>query len=325
MHNALSYYKNGKYEQSLGEWSKVLEADATYPLALQQVGNIKYKQELYDKSMNDFYLANDKTNYGKAYDELRQNLLTKNFEIYSIALIAAITIFILLLALAFKGAKRFSHQMFFDKSVKLYSLKLVFMVIFHPIQFCEIIKRNRKEVRILPLIIFPILTFAVRMFQIYFVNFSLADKRVTDVNILLELGIIFLPFFTFCISNYAFTTIMSGAAKFTELLTAMSYALTPYIVITPILTGLSYMFNVSDKAIFTSLSLFTLLWTVVLIILAVSQLNQYSGKKLLLVLLLTLVGIVLIWAVVLLFFALASQVVLSVKEFFKELGFVLRE
>lgn len=325
VHSALSYYKNGKYEQSLKEWSRVLEADATYPLALEQVGNIKYKQGLYDESMDDFYLANDKAQYGKAYDELRQNFLTENFEIYSITLIAVIVIFIVLLTLAFRASKRFSHQMFFDKTVKLYSLKLVFMVIFHPIQFCEIIKRNRKKVRVLPFIIFPLLTFAARMFQIYFVNFSLADKRVTDVNILLELGIIFLPFFTFCISNYAFTTIMGGEAKFTELLTAMSYALTPYIVITPILTGLSYMFDVGDKAIFTAISLLTLLWVVALILLAVAHLNQYSGKKFLLVILLTIIGILIIWAVVLLFFALASQVIMSVKEFLKELGFVLKE
>ena len=325
VHSALSYYKNGKYEQSLEEWSRVLEADATYPLALQQVGNIKYKQGLYDESMNDFYLANDKTQYGKAYDELRQNFLTEHFEIYSVSLISVIVIFIFLLTLAFRAAKRFSQQMFFDKTVKFYSLKLVFMVIFHPIQFCEIVKRNRKKVRILPLIIFSLLTFAARMFQIYFVNFSLADKRVTDVNILLELGIIFLPFFTFCISNYAFTTIMGGEAKFTELLTAMSYALTPYIIITPLLTGLSYMFDVGDKGIFVAISTLALLWTVALILLAVANLNQYSGKKFLIVILLTIVGILIIWAVVLLFFALASQVVMSVKEFVKELGFVLKE
>ena len=325
VHSALTYYKNGKYEQSLEEWSKVLEIDATYPLALRQVGNIKYKQGHYDESMDDFYLANDKTQYGKAYDELRQDFLTEHFGIYSVSLISVIVICIFLLILSFRASKRFSHQMFFDKNVKLYSLKLLFVVIFHPIQFCEIIKRNRKKVRILPLILLPLFTFVSRMFQIYFINFSLADKRVTDVNILLELGIIFLPFFTFCISNYAFTTIMGGEAKFTELLTAMSYSITPYIIITPLLTGLSYMFDVADKGIFSAISLLVLLWTVSLILLAVAHLNQYSGKKFLLVILLTMVGVLIIWAVVLLFFALASQVIMSVKEFVKELGFVLKE
>lgn len=325
VHEALAYYKNGQYEQSLEAWGRVLEADATYPLALQQVGKIKYKQGLYNESMDDFYLANNKTEYGKAYDELRKNFFSDNFEIYAIAVIAVVALLVVLLALAYSAAKRFSYQMFYEKTVKWYSLKLVFMVLFHPIQFCEIVKRNRTKVRVLPLLIFPLLTFAARMFQIYFVNFSLADKRVTDVNILLELGIIFLPFFTFCISNYAFTTIMGGEAKFTELLTAMSYALTPYIVMTPLLTGLSYMFNVSDKGIYVGLSVLTLAWTVALILLAVGNLNQYSGKKFVLVVLLTIVGILIIWAVVLLFFALASQVVMSVNEFVKEFGFVLRE
>ena len=85
------------------------------------------------------------------------------------------------------------------------------------------------------------------------------------------------------------------------------------------------MFNVGDKGIFIAISVLTLLWTVTLILLAVGHLNQYSGKKFLLVVLLTLVGVIIIWAVVLLFFALASQVVLSLKEFARELRFVLKE
>lgn len=325
VHLALDYYKNGKYDEALDTWQRVLEADATYPLALEQVGKIKYKQENYRAAMNDFYLSNNKEQYGKAYDELRKNFFGDNFEIYSISLILAVVIIVTLIAVAFRAAKKFTHQMFFEKEVKWYSAKLTLVAVFHPIQFCEIVKRNRKKLHILPWFVFPLLTFLVRMFQIYLINFSLADKRVTDVNILLELAIIFLPFFTFCISNYAFTTIMGGEAKFTELLTAMCYALVPYIVITPFLTGLSYLFNVGDKGIFIAISVLTLLWTVTLILLAVGHLNQYSGKKFLLVVLLTLVGVIIIWAVVLLFFALASQVVLSLKEFARELRFVLKE
>ena len=325
VHEALGYYRNGQYEKALEGWYKVLEADSTYPLARELIGTIKYKQELYVEAMDNLYLANNKEKYGAAYDELRKDVLREHFWIYASVTITVVVVTVILLMLAYRASKRFLKQMYFDKEVKFYSLKLVFLIIFHPIQFCEIVKRNRRRVRVWPMLIFPALTFAVRMLYIYFVNYPMAEKRVTDINILLEIGIIFLPFFTFCISNYALTTIMGGEAKFTELLTAMNYCLTPYCLLTPVMTALSYMFNVDDTEIFTLITTAILAWVIILILVCIECLNQYSFKKFLLITFLTVVGVLIIWAIVLLFFALASQVIMSSKELFKELKFALRE
>lgn len=323
VHLASQMYKNGKYDESMKIWENVSSIDATYPLARQNIGRILLKQTQYKKAMENFYVANDKLNYGKSFDQLRKDTIKSNFAIFSIGLIIIFTLLTFLIWILYKKSGKYLNQIYYDKQCKYYPLKLILIVIFHPLQFFDVVKLNRDRFRLLPVILILLSTLITRFASIYLINFSMAGRRSVDTNIVFEIFIIIVPLLTFMISNYALTSILGGECKPTELLTAGTYSLIPYIIFTPVLTAVSYLFSVTDKGLYSSLSIAVVVWIIILIFIGVKRLNDLSIKSFLLVLLLTFAGMVLILAIFLLVFALISQVVLFVDEFSKELKYLI--
>lgn len=117
------------------------------------------------------------------------------------------------------------------------SLKLCLMTLYHPIVVTEHIKRHRGEKKNwLPVIVLLVLTLAVRILSIYGTHYPLASVSVRKANLLLECGKLFVPVLTWVLASYMMTTILDGETLLSETLLFSAYALTPYIVFTPILT-----------------------------------------------------------------------------------------
>ena len=199
------------------------------------------------------------------------------------------------------------------------SLKLCLMTLFHPIVVTEHIKRQRdKKMNWLPVIVLLTLALLVRIFSIYFTHYPLATVSVRKANLLLECGKLFVPVLTWVLASYMMTTILDGETLFTETLLFSSYALTPYIVFTPILTLASRIMENSQIGLFASLEVIILGWVVLLMILALKEMNGYSMGKTVLMIFLSLFTMIMIWAMVILLFTIASQFVGMIKEMFYE-------
>ena len=193
------------------------------------------------------------------------------------------------------------------------SLKLCLMTLYHPIVVTEHIKRHRGEKKNwLPVIVLLVLTLAVRILSIYGTHYPLASVSVRTANLLLECGKLFVPVLTWVLASYMMTTILDGET----LLSA--YALTPYIVFTPILTLASRIMDGSQIGLFATLEVGVLAWVVLLMILALKEMNGYSVGKTVLMIFLSLFTMVMIWAMVVLLFTIASQFVGMIREMFYE-------
>ena len=187
------------------------------------------------------------------------------------------------------------------------SLKLCLMTLYHPIVVTEHIKRHRGEKKNwLPVIVLLVLTLAVRILSIYGTHYPLASVSVRKANLLLECGKLFVPVLTWVLASYMMTTILDGETLLSETLLFSAYALTPYIVFTPILTLAS---RIMDGV---------LAWVVLLMILALKEMNGYSVGKTVLMIFLSLFTMVMIWAMVVLLFTIASQFVGMIREMFYE-------
>ena len=191
--------------------------------------------------------------------------------------------------------------------------------LYHPIVVTEHIKRHRGEKKNwLPVIVLLVLTLAVRILSIYGTHYPLASVSVRKANLLLECGELFVPVLTWVLASYMMTTILDGETLLSETLLFSAYALTPYIVFTPILTLLSRIMDGSQLGLFATLEVGVLAWVVLLMILALKEMNGYSVGKTVLMIFLSLFTMVMIWAMVVLLFTIASQFVGMIREMFYE-------
>lgn len=199
------------------------------------------------------------------------------------------------------------------------SLKLCLMTLYHPIVVTEHIKKQRgQRMNWLPVIILLALALGVRILSIYGTHYPLASVSVRKANLLLECGKLFVPVLTWVLASYMMTTILDGETLFTETLLFSSYALVPYIVFTPILTLASRIMEGGQLGLYASMEVIILGWVVMLMILALKEMNGYTVGKTVLMIGLSLFTMLMIWAMVILLFTIASQFVDMVKEMFYE-------
>lgn len=199
------------------------------------------------------------------------------------------------------------------------SLKLCLMTLYHPIVVTEHIKKQRgQRMNWLPVIILLALALGVRILSIYGTHYPLASVSVRKANLLLECGKLFVPVLTWVLASYMMTTILDGETLFTETLLFSSYALVPYIVFTPILTLASRIMEGGQLGLYATMEGIILGWVVMLMILALKEMNGYTVGKTVLMIGLSLFTMVMIWAMVILLFTIASQFVDMVKEMFYE-------
>ncbi len=199
------------------------------------------------------------------------------------------------------------------------SLKLCLMTLFHPVVVTEYIKKQRdKRKNWVPVVVLLLLALAVRIFSIYVTHYPLASVSVRKANLLLECGKLFVPVITWVLASYAMTTILDGETLFFETALFSAYALVPYIVFTPILTLLSHLMDMNQLGLYTTLEIIILGWVVLLMVLALKEMNGYSMGKTVLLIFLSLFTMVMIWAMVILLYTISSQFVTMVREMFYE-------
>jgi len=199
------------------------------------------------------------------------------------------------------------------------SLKLCLMTLFHPVVVTEYIKKQRdKRKNWIPVAVLLLLALAVRIFSIYVTHYPLASVSVRKANLLLECGKLFVPVITWVLASYAMTTILDGETLFFETALFSAYALVPYIVFTPVLTLVSHLMDINQLGLYTTLELIILGWVVLLMVLALKEMNGYSVGKTVLLIFLSLFTMVMIWAMVILLYTISSQFVTMVREMFYE-------
>lgn len=201
------------------------------------------------------------------------------------------------------------------------TLKMSIMVLFHPVVTFQYIQKNRSEFSYLPVAALLLLNIIVRIFSIQVTHYPLAAGEPRNTNIMLECIKLFVPVLTWVLASYAMTTILDGETLFREALLAMAYSLVPYIVFTVPLTLLSRIMELSQGSLYYSIQNAIFLWVILLFIINMKEMNHFSGKKTLVIILLSLFTMAMIWATVALFFAISSQFISFVQEVLLEMKY----
>ena len=110
------------------------------------------------------------------------------------------------------------------------SLRYALHVITHPFDgFWDLVHEKRGTIAAANT--FLLLFLIIRVLKLMLTNFQFISAPVQYINVLEEMGSLFVPFIVLCIANWAMTTLFEGKGRFKDIYMAMCYALVPYIII----------------------------------------------------------------------------------------------
>ena len=95
IYDAIGDYSNGKFEESAAKWELVLDRNANYNLAFIGIGRALMREDTYEsyiEAMDYFKMAQDRDNYGRAFQLFRKIWVERNIGWMMIVLVVIIVI-----------------------------------------------------------------------------------------------------------------------------------------------------------------------------------------------------------------------------------------
>lgn len=201
------------------------------------------------------------------------------------------------------------------------ALKLAAVTIFHPMVAFNYMKKDRTKYDWRPpVIILALLAFS-KIFSLYFTHYPLQTTDIKDANLLIECAVVIVPLISWVVASYAITTILDGEVKISECFTACCYSMLPYVYFTIPLTICTHLMDVNSAATYGTIMTVAYAWILINMVVNLKVMNNYTVGKTVLVIILALFTMVLLWAVVFLFYALSMRFVSFVAEVVQEIRF----
>ena len=201
-------------------------------------------------------------------------------------------------------------------------INLALTVLFHPTDAFVVIKRKNKQMSIIPALCIFFLMVVVRYLTILLTHRPLQPMDISDTDLLLQIAVLIVPPITYCVSSYGVTCVMQGETEFKEIFITTTYCFVPYLIINSINILLSQALTLEESGLYYGITTIMYIWIILLLFTALVQMNNFSFAKGLTVALLSIIGIVLIWIVLILAFAFTFQIVLFIRELLQELQII---
>ena len=200
------------------------------------------------------------------------------------------------------------------------ALNYAFYVISHPFDgFWDLKREKRGRLSVaLTLVALTVIMFAVKEQN---TGFLFNNNRLEDINVIVDVITVTMLYILWCVSSWCLTSLMDGEGKFKEIAIATGYSLVPLVIINLPLVLVSHLIILEEGSFYFIFSNFSIIWTAALIFVSTMITHQYSVKKTLLTILLTIVGMGIILFIGLLFFSVIQQMIGFVTILYKEIRF----
>ena len=196
--------------------------------------------------------------------------------------------------------------------------KMLLLIIYHPVE-CMVITKREKSFRWWMVPVFYGTAAFAKCLYAYTVHFSLTEKSPQNINIPLEIAVLILPLLSWVICSYLMTSLIDGESTLKDQLAVSCYCTVPYTLITLISIVISQFMSLEEACIFNAIKGAGLIWMVVLLLVSLMILNDYSLSKTLGIAILSLIAVVILWAVLILLFSLTVQLFSLVFNLIKEI------
>lgn len=141
------------------------------------------------------------------------------------------------------------------------------------------------------------------------------------VSSLRDVFTVLFPFFLFCIANWSITTLMDGEGRFTEIIKATAYSLTPIVLIYIPMTLISRIMVEEETAFYYMMNSIAAIWFIWLLFIGIMTVHQYSVLKTVVTLFLSLVTMMIIVFLGTLVLSMLQQIYEFVYNVYRELLF----
>ena len=303
IHNALSLYNSGNYQESLEPWLEVIEQNPNFQLAYIGIGNALFNEGNYKEAMSYYELAKDTEGYSNAYKEYRVIMMRNNIVWIVLVIVLAVVAIKL-----FSYLKRKKGLFAYSSASKMSSGYLMWYSALHPFIGFDAIRYNKRRCYPFCVVVFLLLV-ALGVAEQLFMGKSFGIVNTADTNILtvflIRLAIVVL----FVLSNWALSVLLDGKATVGEICTFSSIALVPYIICGFIRVILSHFLTAQENIFLTLLMLVGIGMGVALMLIGFSVFHEFETGKAVLILLLTLVGMLLITVLAFLLYSLTQNIV----------------
>ncbi len=303
---AMTYHKSGDYENEKAVWQKVANENSNYDMATIYLARADIREGEYGEAMEKLSGVNEKKYYALAFGRYRSKFIEDNAVLLWV--VAAV------LVGAVIAAKLLKKKPFIEK-IKISALygELSFSsyAIFHPFNgFWDLKREKRGSIRAATVIL-ALFSFWI-VIRAKFTGYLFMTKEAESVNTLFELLSIVLPLLLWMVSNWCFTTLMDGEGSMRDIYIASCYALTPYVLASPILFAASHVLTGEEMAFYTYADVVVWIWVIVLLVAGMAMAHNYTAMKTVLVTVLTILGI----AIILFIALLAGNLVQEIYDYF---------
>ena len=202
------------------------------------------------------------------------------------------------------------------------SLKFSLYCISHPLDgFWDLTHERRGTYAAANTILLA--TLLIRVMKLRYTSFIFMTVYWEDLNIFLYLASVLLPLALWVIGNWALTTLFDGKGRLGQVYMATCYALAPYPLVQFPLMIFSNFVTVDEAEFYAVLSMLSLLYAAILIVVGMGQIHEYSAGKNLLFTIATLFAMLVMIFILMIFFSMISQGVAYFISLARELLFRL--
>ena len=316
---AIDLYMAGTYTESLEYWNEVLKLNSNSTWAYYGIGRALAESGRYEESLSYFKLSFSPEDYSDSFSEVRTDFIRSHF----VLLILGFLMVLVGTVIAVKAVtKRFKRSNLYTRSILETKYTYPIYTAIHPHDGFEECKRNNRWSMKASLGILIILFFTMCA-QWFWTGFSFNTNRASDFNVLIALAQAFLVVSVWTISNWAICTLIEGKGKLKDIFCMSVYALVPFIVMTIVSIGLSNILVIKEAAFLGFVQQLGIWWTVVLMLVGLGSIHQFSFGKTILSVFLTIVGIAIIIFLAIMFFGVLKQVFSFFVSIYSEIQMML--
>lgn len=297
----------GDYNDAKPLWEEVLRQDANSIIAYRGLAKACVLNNEYEKAMEMALAGFDRGTYSQAYEYVRQEFLAENFTVISLAVIALVIIIVLLVL--YKKKK----NIILVKNIKW---KSALGIILHPVDtFYEIKRNNNGSVFIATLFLVAWYVFKILGFSTGFI-FNKTD--ISSANAWYALAQTFGLAFLFIFVNWLVCVLCEGKGTLKQIYIGVCYSTAPLILQSIGYLILSNVLTIGEAQFITILNYVCIIYTAILLIMAIINIQEFSFGKFLFTTVVTLLGMILVVFLIFLLVILVQQAVDFVKTVFLE-------